>query len=733
MKNRLVYGDFKFNDKTLLKSPSIQLNQAPVSESMEADTFTFPVESWDHGPEHIYTVDGEALFTVDEEVIIVADPDIEQFVYGTEAYYFRDDELHSKFYVENIERRGRNQYVISGISLPGLLAQMPFYGDVYEKKPIIELIDELLEGFSYSIAADIATERINGLIKPGTKRSALKDVLISIGASLVQDANGDAYICYAGRGNAKDVSDTDVYIGGSVKKIAPVTRVDVTEHAYIAFDDDAEIVLYDNITDGSIADHLIITFNEPCHDLKWNGETLPEDWKHSANYAIVSGVGVLTGKRYSHTTNIVSVNTEAGSVEKVVTLSDVGIINYLNSPNVAKRLASYYGGHNETTTAFALRSTKIKPLDMVRFKNVFGEFQSGFVSSMNIVVSGLNKANCVIGTDYDRGPFGSNYTVSDLITADGTWIVPDGVTKIRVVLAAGGAGGGAGQNGQLAPVQRLAHYELEDPPREYRPYMDTPVDASMGGKQGAPGLPGKVLVREIDVIPGTILTFTIGKGGLPGIASNEAYGISTSPEQGTDTLLIIEGETFSSADGVILENGYTDMISGDHFSMLGESGYDGADGGIRFSSVYSSESVPNNPRAADGQSLLEWRGGLGAQNASSAQEPIGPYYTWGTGSSGGGAAYGNDGGDGTESYLGSVAEGGDGANAEQNTDLVALGSGGHAGNGGGGAGQGGFTDFIWWSSWNGNYYYAWKSAESGAFGKASDGTAGGDGYAIVYH
>lgn len=111
-----------------------------------------------------------------------------------------------------------------------------------------------------------------------------------------------------------------------------------------------------------------------------------------------------------------------------------------------------------------------------------------------------------------------------ILTANGSWVVPEGVSKIRVIIGGGGSGGGLGYDGSY----------------------DAP-----GGK-GIDGVGGKIWYGDIEVTAGQSFDVVIGAGGQPRRPGRDSsFGM------------------YSSSDGVRYENGFASAATGLTFGRSG--------------------------------------------------------------------------------------------------------------------------------------------------------------------
>lgn len=530
---------------------------------------------------------------------------------------------------------------------------------------------------------DVGDIHIYGWLPVDTRRNNLHQLLFSCGVAVSKDADGNMVFGFPDTETVKDIPDDCIFLGGNVDHMTPATRVEVTEHAFMRLPSDETVTLYDN-TDGSgAADNTQITFQEaPVYDLKVSGSL--RIIESGVNYAVVSGTGVLTGKKYTHTTKIISKESDAIGDKKTVSVTDATLVNVANSDNVAKRLLSYYA--SARTISADIKVDGEKPGDQVSFSDPFGEPETAFISSMDINASSFLRASCELVTGYTPVGQGNNYTHVAVLTGSGTW---EHTGTVRAVLISGGDGGWSGCDA----TEGTHSWDK----------MGTP---GTGGVPGQHGRGGRILSVTLE-INGSI-AYACGIGGAGG-ANN---GKTSNPgEYGTDTTF----GAYTTADGERSQSGTVNLFSGEVLALDGLDGLAGGDGA-------SQDSEGGTVTAYNGDTYIP--GEKGADETESG-------YGTGYGGYGGGPAVGANGGDGENgrgSYLNGVlqnmngGDGGKGADADVPPDASKYGCGGNGGNGGGGGGQGGYCDG--------------KDREygnQGTPGAGSDGSRGGDGCIIVYY
>ena len=128
---------------------------------------------------------------------------------------------------------------------------------------------------------------------------------------------------------------------------------------------------------------------------------------------------------------------------------------------------------------------------------------------------------------------------------EGDWTAPEGVTEFRLVLSDGGQGGGVGQEGQYISAGN-SNISFSG----YNPAY---------GAQGTDGQGGRVWFGTIKLNPGAVIHYKRGAGGAPGTVYGSAGAMGQPSVFGA----------YSSAEGEIYPNGYTDIANGQAFCRPG--------------------------------------------------------------------------------------------------------------------------------------------------------------------
>ena len=614
--------------------------------------------------------------------------------YGTKITFYSNNRINGVFYCENVERIGKELYQVNAVSAIGLMDRQRSKGGIYTGQTFETVLREIVgDEYEYVINDDVAAVQVYGWLPYSTRRGNLYQLIMAYGVNIIRDDNGNMLFTFLSNITPDDIPESRIFSGGKVKYNDPASRVEVTEHAYHYLSTVDEETLFDNTSSDAVS-NAVITFDKPIYAsslriLSGGSLTIKSS---GVNYAVVSGVGVLVGKPYTHTTKIVSADNPEAQSEKVVRVEEASLVTLANSENVLARLSQYY--FNATIAECDIVVEGEKTGRRYNFSNAFYEYTSGFLTKMSTVVSRIRRASCEFIANYVPAAPGSTYKhVVILPEASGTWAVPKEVFEkptpnIRVVLIGGGSSGSAGTAGE-AGKKGTDH---------------SGGDGGAGGSGGAGGTGGKVYSETID---------------CTGISSF-SYG-----RNGQNTYFSGGGNNLTSINGVSSPSGFLEIFSGVVYALPGRAGQAGAKGGKggyyppRGNGIYAEngENVEANGRT--------YYGGIAGSREIIATTP-GVTDTYIAGGGGGGAAYGANGNNGYGN-----GHGGDGANGAAGDAVVSVyGTGGNGGNGGGGGG-GGAVQIYW------NYAYVTivgvANQDGGSGGAGGSGSSGYQGCVIIYY
>lgn len=721
--NTITYLDRTFDAHDVI-SGNAYYARPLNSASLEIDTFSFDVQS--------------------------DDTSLTEFIRNTPLTFYHDGNQMGIFYVQTISRTSINTYHFTCTSTVGLLDETYHDGGIYTGETVRKVCTDICSPLTCYVKSNIANIKLYGWLPIATRRENLAQVLFAIGATLKVDYNGAIRIEGLWDGQSSEITASEMYAGGSVEYATPVTEVIVTEHAY-----SQSATEVTELFNGTTSAGDKITFDDPCYDLAATGFAITES---GANYAIVTaGSGVLNGKKYTHVTRqiITPTNTRNRSLieqsDNTVKVENATLVSLANATAIAERLAEYYSHNERINNKIAIK--REIPGDVVQISHPYGGEVTGCIESVDVTVSGKLAAQESVLVGYKPQDIGEQeyYDTVEVLTENGAWTVPEGVTNLRVVLIGGGQGGQCGYKGESgSSVPASFSYGIAVA-------QATGYAVGLGGAGGAGGNAGhggKVLQASISVRPNQSFTVVIGAGGK-GAAYSDDMPMGT---EGEDTLF---GE-LSTITGAYSDNGYIDTLTSAVYADKGLSGISGGKGGsgtnkrpqdtktiIEFvqgedvidedGNTWRAGATPTTTYG-DSKNSIYWR----AKTATAKNNTGGLENGYGTAGSsaacGGGAAAGTNGTDsaqGTGSYSASASgsvvyvratghSGIDGAVPSLIPKTPTMyGRGGRGGYGGGGAGGSGMS-FVAKRTGSAVSNVS-GSASAGAAGSGGNGGTGGDG------
>lgn len=680
---------YTFENPTI-KSCACVLSSALVGDELAIDQFMPVVYHAGYIRKKLVPAGSSGLVTSDGKQLMVYPGTgfLDKIPYGTPIWYQSDGNLVGKFYTKRILRTGKAYFDILAVSAIGVMDGQQHNGGLYTGQTFATVSADILgSGYAFSCTDEVAAIQIYGWIPIASRRENLHQLLFACGVMLDKDSNGDLYFRFPDSETYKSIPDNRIFLGGSVDYMTPATAAEVTEHAWIKLTTDETVTLFDN-TDGSgAAASTFVAFQQaPVHDLQVSGNLAVES--SGVNYAVVSGTGTLTGKKYTHVTKVLRKTVEDPGTEKTVSVTEATLVNIANSENVCQRVLSYYSSARTIQADIVL--DRERPGDQISFNNPYNEPEMAFLSSMDVNASSFMRAACELVTGYVPSGGGNNYTKVIVLTGTGNYQFPTGTKKAVAVLISAGNGGWSGGKGKNATGS--VHF-------------DTDRKAGEGGIPGIAGSGGKILSVKLEN-PTGIFSYSCGKKGIGG--AQDGTENSVAGTQGTATTF----GPYSSENGQASATGYVNLFTGEIYALLGRDGIAGGKG---------------NDESGDGPNVVDHSGNVWTpgKNGASYKGEDGT----GDGGYGGGAAVGANGENGKDGRVnnngGFGGAGGDGAVPLPGSPASSYGSGGDGGHGGGGGGAGGYGSGNKDASGLSN-----GSPGEGALG--SDGGNGADGVIVIY-
>lgn len=740
------------DEKIALGTPKGIFSVDILGNELTIDTFSFTV-GWNVDAPLVYAPYGkDGYLTRDNKLYLLRKPSgygqnfLKDIAPGTPVFWYVAGSVFAKGYLQNVQRVGKYLYKITCFSGIGLLDAKTHYGGLYSGQSVSTILTSIIgSSFTYTVDADVGAVAVYGHLPYDTARNNLHRLLFAVGAVLMRDVNGNYQVSFLSN-TMTNIPTSRIALGGKTEYTIPADSVEITEHSFFAQNSDELVSLFDN-TNGAAVSNQLVLFDEPMHDLTTSGNlTINES---SVNHAVVSGVGTLTGKKYTHNSLIIKQGSGNDNVKKV---TDNELVSFANSYYVAKRVYSYFTSTKQIDAKIMLENEK--PGQLLSLRDAFGDPTNAYLSRADVLVTTVKGAQCRLISGFVPGSNGNNFNNRVLITSNTTWTVPSGVTRIRIVLIGGGQGGQGGYDGAdglddtttpgleknfigpTPPSSSGAFYEG----KIMYAYQNDDQPPGAGGAAGAAGAKAAFLVSDKAVSAGNTIAIVVGVGGNGG-ARNGGKGDAGTPTTATGTAI----GTLSSDDGVATYEGYNDPISGITFAIDGVDGTKGGDGGKSSPYGWASEG------SSRGKNVSTYSGGAAGAGISGEKGGYasGYFFMWyAGGGGGGGAAQGGIGGAATAArvwqeritqsglswyrdvYNG--GNGGNGANAVAPTQPTIYGQGGTGGNGGGGGGNAGGS-YVGTNVSYDPLHEIIAPGVKGAGGRGSAGSKGGNGCAIIYY
>lgn len=304
---------------------------------------------------------------------------------------FFDSNIIGMFYVKKGTRESQYEYSISTEDYISILDGSYHYGGIYENKNVVELLKEMFSDESIEINIDDSFNdvTISGYLPYDTKRNNLAQICIAIGG-IVNTAFDDTLFIFPYVNNdPRELNESEIY--SSTLKVNHddiVTGIELSVHSYSKGTEEKEL-----FTD-TLTGQTLVEFSDPCYDLTISGGTIDS---YSDNHAFITGTGdkvTLTGKKYVHETQILSIdNTYDTNNKKIVSVEDATLVNSSNAPIIISRLLDYYNNNQSLNMDMLLDDLEIS--DSVKLDTYEGS-KTGIIVSADMQFTNEIKAGVKI-------------------------------------------------------------------------------------------------------------------------------------------------------------------------------------------------------------------------------------------------------------------------------------------------------------------------------------------------
>jgi hypothetical protein len=254
-----------------------------------------------------------------------------------------DGSLLGQFYVDTSKRTSETKYELSLIDDVGVLQQADFNGGIYSGVLASTILSSIFTtaNVNYSVEAGLGAKLLTGYIPICTCREALQQVVFAIGGIADTSRNNKVDIYSLPSAITSNIPESRIFYGGAIETINIISRVELTSHSYLTNAVSSELF------NGTLAiGNFEIRFTEPRHTLSITGGTITSSGANFAKINVaVSGVVVLSGMGYNHSTQIITVsnpNVSANEKATVVSITGATLISQNNVAEVCQLVYSKY-------------------------------------------------------------------------------------------------------------------------------------------------------------------------------------------------------------------------------------------------------------------------------------------------------------------------------------------------------------------------------------------------------
>lgn len=291
------------------------------------------------------------------------------------------------FYLSDWENSGDTLADFTAVDAVGLLDGAPYDGGVYDTTAGA-LAADILDGYSYTLDAELAAERVQGYLAAGTRREALQQLAFAVGA--VVDCSRSDLIRISpapARASGMIAYDRKFQDGSKVTLNPLITAVAVTAHRYQA--EDAASELYkDTLEPGTYQ----VTFSAPAvaDSLTVTGATLAGRGVNRCTLVVSkAGEVCVTGRKYVDSTIILrraAANLPPNAQDNELTVTDATLVSPDRATAVANRVLDYYAQRYEQT--FRMIAGDEKLADRLIVQSFGGEMVRGVLTKLEFDLTG---------------------------------------------------------------------------------------------------------------------------------------------------------------------------------------------------------------------------------------------------------------------------------------------------------------------------------------------------------
>ena len=291
------------------------------------------------------------------------------------------------FYLSDWENSGDTLADFTAVDAVGLLDGAPYDGGVYDTTAGA-LAADILDGYSYTLDAELAAERVQGYLAAGTRREALQQLAFAIGA--VVDCSRSDLIRISpapARASGMIAYDRKFQDGSKVTLNPLITAVAVTAHRYQA--EEASSELYkDTLEPGTY--QVTFSASAVADSLTVTGATLAGRGVNRCTLTVAkAGEVCVTGRKYSDSATVLrreAANLPPNAQDNELTVTDATLVSPDRATAVANRVLDYYAQRYEQT--FRMIAGDEKLADRLIVQSFGGEMVRGVLTKLEFDLTG---------------------------------------------------------------------------------------------------------------------------------------------------------------------------------------------------------------------------------------------------------------------------------------------------------------------------------------------------------
>lgn len=209
---------------------------------------------------------------------------------------YRNGLLCATAHVCECVRLGEQLYRIRGKPQLEYL-QTEFLGAMYEAMPLLQLLDQLLEGRDYAVVDNLNSQTVSGYLPRCNRQEALRQVTVSVGGALCMDEAGKLWLRKPGEDIEAEVLESDRIRAEYPLQLLPeYTCFELGAHSYTRGKLPVELKKQAEYPSGQ----TVLYFTNPYYNYYTDPELVIYVSEEGPNYAVVEHRGIITLYAYPY-------------------------------------------------------------------------------------------------------------------------------------------------------------------------------------------------------------------------------------------------------------------------------------------------------------------------------------------------------------------------------------------------------------------------------------------------